>query len=215
MAEHNTELARRAGEMGDLLSLRSDTALARHYYGLEETYRDMALWCRNMALTKEARMKARRSLMVSALALVALLLLTGMTVAQEVPGVALTPLPEGSPVVVALPDQSTVYAGFVVLAMLLLGIISALQHRSTARLIDTVNKTLENKIVREVAEQRYMESSLPVQEFIKLLAGVTTLTGSLNIPGIDPLADKAAEFLNDVITKPAAPPTTEPASGGK
>jgi hypothetical protein len=223
LAGHNSELARRCGEIGDLMTLRSDVLMATHYYGLENTYREAAIWNREMALKREAKMRGRRMMLVAVVALLALLLLTGVSMAQveeplvtNTPAAVVTPVTSGAGVaVVTLPDQQTVYAAFVVLAMLILGAINAVQQRSVGRLIDTINRALENKTVREAAEQRYMESSLPVKQFVELLASVSAMAGSLNLPVVDPLADKTTEFLQEVIGKAGTSPPVAPASGGK
>ena len=98
-------------------------------------------------------------------------------------------------------ERADVYAVALVIALLMIGLLSAVRERSTSKLIESVNRALDNKTIRDQTEQRYMESSLSVQEFVKLLASFSTVIGSLNLPGVDPLADKAAEFLQDVTTK--------------
>lgn len=111
-------------------------------------------------------------------------------------------------------ERADVYAVALVIALLLIGLLSAVRERSTSKLIESINRALDNKVIRDQTEQRYLESSLSVQEFVKLLASFSTVIGSLNLPGVDPLADKAAEFLQDVTTK-NAPSVDGSNAGGK
>jgi hypothetical protein len=111
-------------------------------------------------------------------------------------------------------EREDVYAIVIVLSLLVIGILSAARERNVSKLIESVNRAMDNKVIRDQAELRYFESSLPTQEFIKMLASFATVLGSLNIPGVDPLADKAADFLQDVTTK-NAPSVDGSNAGGK
>lgn len=71
--------------------------------------------------------------------------------------------------------------------------------RETA-IADRLAQAHSNPMMMDEARQKYIESSLPVQETIKLLQAFSGMVGSLNIPGIDPIADEAKNILDDVIS---------------
>lgn len=96
------------------------------------------------------------------------------------------------------PSDRTLYvAGFIVF-LALYGISSFIATRQTSALLSALNQALNNKRVIDEAQQRYMESSLPTQEFIKLLTGVAGFIGA-SIPGED-LADNLKRFGDHVIS---------------
>ncbi|MEO8608922.1 MAG: hypothetical protein ABI690_13605 [Chloroflexota bacterium] len=134
-------------------------------------------------------------------------LVSSEPIATAVPAPAAT---EQSPVIVVNPaptsdpsDRTIYVIGF--LAFLLVTLGSQLVNRKqVGDLVATINKAFDNKQVLDEARQRYAESSLSVQEFVKLARSLAGFAGSMNIPGIDPVLDKASDFLGSV-TRPDAP----------
>lgn len=148
------------------------------------------------------------------LVLLALLLVAGMpavaaqdTLATNTPAAAViqpmqteaklvAPGETPAPMVNEPSDRTLYVAGFIVF-LALYGISSFIATRQTSALLSALNQALNNKRVIDEAQQRYMESSLPTQEFIKLLTGVAGFIGA-SIPGED-LADKLKQFGDQVI----------------
>lgn len=89
--------------------------------------------------------------------------------------------------------------GFVIL-LAYTGIKEYAETRKTESLVNTVNKGLDNKQIQDEARERYMQASMDNKEFIKLLGAVFSFAGSLNLPVVDPAADKAAQFFTDLTT---------------
>ena len=111
----------------------------------------------------------------------------------EVPG-------DAPVVVVQQPDDNAIYViGFLIFT-LFSGAVAFLQTRQFSTIVTSLNKAMESKQVIDQAHEQYYASSLPTQEFVKLLGSFAQFVGSANIPGIDPLADSAAGFIDKVIT---------------
>lgn len=181
-------------------------------------------------IREQQRRNAVKQLVLSVLlVLLTLLLITGMpTTAQDTPLATnipetvestatlvssepiVTPVPAATeaPTPVQLPvqapgDNNLIYVvGFLIL-LAFSGFTQYLQHRQVKSLTDTVNIALSNKQVIDEGQRLYMESSLSVQNYVKLAQGLAVFFGT-RIPGED-VAEKLAEFLGKV-TAPPPPP---------
>lgn len=98
-------------------------------------------------------------------------------------------------------DRTFYVIGFLV-TTLLGGVLMFLQDRKDKRLLNVLDNIVQNKDTRDEARDKYLQASLPIQEYIKLAASISSFVGSMNIPGVDPVADRAAEFLQMVISAP-------------
>lgn len=228
-----TGLLHAAARTRDLKTMRITSEILKEER--REMNRHSDLLNQKLDLLKEGKMK--RVTLFAGVVLLLLLLAAGFTMAQDAPlatntaqvieGAATlvssepvaTEAPaatEQPPVIVvnnpapAEPSDRKFYViGFIGL-LLLFGVRDAINSRQIGALLSTINRALDNKQVIDEARQRYSESSLSTQEFVKLLRGILGFVGSMDIPGIDPTIDNAGEFLGDV-TSPEAPKPETPA----
>jgi hypothetical protein len=194
----------------------------------------IALVYRRMAQGESRRMQMRRTILTSIVLLVLMFVLVGglPAVAQSNDPLATnTPSEVIAPVVATLngePVEATLVApgdaqppvvvveqpasdktiyviGFLILTVFV-GLREFMSNKQLGTLVATVNKALDNKQVLDEATRTYMQSSLQVQEFIKLVTGVAGFAGSM-IPGKD-LADDLHDFGEKVIAGEQPPTNT-------
>lgn len=118
-------------------------------------------------------------------------------VATIEPTPVVNPTPEQPPA----PSDRTIYVIGLFAFTVFAGLFTFLQNRRVGDLIVTVNKALDNKQVQDEAHERYMQTSVTVQQAILFAEAFFKLAGGLNIPGIDPLIDKVAEFGDKVTSQ--------------
>ena len=189
-----------------------------------------------MSAFKEERTTMKRTALVSAvLVILMFVLVAGLpVVAQDSPLATNTPAvvtiqtveasvndfpveatlvaPVEQPPVVEVPvSDNTIYViGFLVM-LVIVGTTQYIATRQTGALLATINTALSNKQVMDEARQHYMESSLQVQEIIKLMTGLAGIIGNA-IPGQD-LAEVVADFGEKVIMGETTTLTTDGAIG--
>lgn len=117
----------------------------------------------------------------------------------DAPVVVSTPAPELPPVNESGPSDRTLLAIGSIVTGILGGLFIFLQHRRAGDLIDSLNKVMDNKAVQDEAHARYTQQSVTVQQAIQFAEAFFKLAGGLNLPTIDPLLDKVAEF-GDIVT---------------
>lgn len=115
------------------------------------------------------------------------------------------PVPTPAPEQPVAPSDRAIYViGFIVFALFSLAINFA-QNRNVNALIEGLKSALDNKQLQDEARERYTQSSLSTQEVIKFLESTLRLVSLANIPVIDPVVDKLAEFGDKVTsTTPSA-----------
>jgi len=164
-----------------------------------------------MRLYREELNMRNRIIQTIAVLLLSLLLFAGVLRAQDVTPEA-TPVatavvsvnggpPVEVPVVAVQPssDSNTLYViGFLVLAAITT-LREFISNRQMGTLVTTINKALDNKYIVDEATRRYMESSLPVQELVKVAVGIAGVIGA-SIPGDDDLADRLKRFGEKIVS---------------
>lgn len=152
---------------------------------------------------KEEKRDMRKIIVQGVLALALLFICIGVVSAQSE---ATPPVAEatvsvngGEPIVVPVveqPPDNTIYVlGFLVMTAFV-ALREFMSNRQMGTLVTTVNKALDNKQLLDEGHRQYMQSSLQVQEFVKLLTGVAGFIGSV-VPG-DDLAEKLHDFGSKV-----------------
>jgi hypothetical protein len=95
--------------------------------------------------------------------------------------------------------EKDVFIGIcIAVAIVLQGMIVAYITKNPTALYDAYIQALKDKEVRSAAELAYMSSSLPVQEFVKLIKSGVIVVSELDIKVVDDIADPLAEFMDDI-----------------
>lgn len=85
--------------------------------------------------------------------------------------------------------------------------ISAVERFSHTKQVGTLlagyKDIINDQRVVSEAQRLYTESSLSVKQAVEFARGFMNVIGSMNIPGVDAIADPSAAFLNRVTTAPS------------
>lgn len=179
-------------------------------------------------IREDEKMKHMKVPMLLLIVLLALLLGTGVVVAQEAtrePGelatqgvvptqivmtsvpveTVIAPEPTRVPVVIGEPivlqpgsADNTWFIVTTIAVMLFTGLFMTIQQRNMGALLGSVERTLQDKRVQDEAERRYIQSSASFQDLIKFMHAAATYVGSKDLPGVDPMLDAAAGFLGAI-----------------
>lgn len=77
-------------------------------------------------------------------------------------------------------------------------LFAAFRDRSGGPLVEL----LKRQDVRAEAQSKYLQSSIAIQDLVKLLKAGVVFGANMNLPGLDPVLDEGQDFLDD-ITNPA------------
>lgn len=112
--------------------------------------------------------------------------------------VTVEPMPDAPAQPDAPPSDNTIWTvGFIVIAVYSL-ISQWLKTRDTQQSLRTFEQALKEQRIIIEGQQRYLEASLPAQEFVKLLGSVAGVLGAMNIPNADQTIDTLKEYIDKV-----------------
>lgn len=120
-------------------------------------------------------------------------------VATDAPIVTPAPEPQPEPPDNTPSDRLLAVFGLIIFATYTI-IKAFLDHNDKKTVNATLIKFLDDKRVQDEARQRYAESSMTFQQFATFGEAFLRLLSAANLPGVDDVIDKAAEFGDKVIS---------------
>lgn len=113
--------------------------------------------------------------------------------------------PGTSVVYIEVPDevrgipQGIIQAVSTIIIVIVVAVAMAFQTRSNKPLIEGYKEIARDRVVLEQGHQKYLQSSLTVQQLIQLLHSGFVFVGARDIPGIDEIVDVTEDALEDII----------------